>query len=74
MLSMSQRAPGYRLNSQVPPTFSALSRTVAFIPSCRSRCSIEAGEAGADDDRLEASRTRHGRKSAPHVPGSSLIL
>ena len=40
MLSMSHRAPGYRLNSQVPPTFSAISRTRVRIPSCRSRCSM----------------------------------
>src|SRR5947209_2015960 len=40
MLSMSHRAPGYRLNSQVPPTFSAISSTRVRIPSCRSRCSM----------------------------------
>src|ERR1700757_2047687 len=40
MLSMSHRAPGYRLNSQVPPTFSALSSTRVRIPSCRSRCNM----------------------------------
>ena len=39
MLSMSQRAPGYRLYSQVPPTFSAISSTRVRSPSCRSRCS-----------------------------------
>ena len=40
MLSISQRAPGYRLNSQVPPTFSAFSSTWTRIPSSRSRCSM----------------------------------
>ena len=39
MLSMSQRAPGYRLNNQVPPTLSALSSTTTRKPSSRSRCS-----------------------------------
>ena len=33
MLSMSQRAPGYRLNSHVPPTFSAFSKIRACTPS-----------------------------------------
>src|ERR1700722_16968388 len=40
MLSMSQRAPGYRLYNQVPPTFSAISSTRVRSPSCRSRCSV----------------------------------
>src|SRR5947209_14410854 len=40
MLSMSHRAPGYRLNSQVPPTFAAFSSTRVRSPSCRSRCSM----------------------------------
>src|SRR5271157_2431293 len=40
MLSMSHRAPGYRLNSHVPPTFSALSSTRVRIPSCRRQCSM----------------------------------
>ena len=39
MLSMSHRAPGYRLNNQVPPTFSAISSTRVRTPSSRSRCS-----------------------------------
>jgi hypothetical protein len=39
MLSMSHRAPGYRLNSHVPPTFSAISSTRVRTPSSRSRCS-----------------------------------
>ena len=39
MLSMSHRAPGYRLNSHVPPTFSAISSTRTRTPSSRSRCS-----------------------------------
>src|ERR1700736_6611767 len=39
MLSMSHRAPGYRLNSHVPPTFSAISSTLARTPISRSRCS-----------------------------------
>ena len=60
MLSMSQRAPGYRLNSQVPPTFSAASSTCTRSPSSRSRCSAyRPGEAGADHDRVEPLRRRH---------------
>jgi hypothetical protein len=35
---------------------------------------VEARESGADHDHVKASRTGHGHKSAPHVPGYSLIL
>src|SRR4029079_14548048 len=36
---MSQRAPGYRLQHQVPPTSPASSSTIAVKPALRNRCS-----------------------------------
>jgi hypothetical protein len=44
MLSMSQRAPGYRLTAQVPPTSPAFSRTRVRRPRPRSRCSAYSPE------------------------------
>src|ERR1700761_8068115 len=64
MLSMSQRAPGYRLTSQVPPTFSALSRTSVRTPSSRSRCSMYKPENPAP--MMIASNRA--------VPGTGLVL
>mgnify|MGYP001119617708 CR=1 FL=1 len=40
MLTMSQRAHGYRFQYHVPPTSSAASYTFAVNPSPRSRCSM----------------------------------
>src|ERR1022692_1135939 len=36
---MSQRAPGYRFQYQVPPTSPAASNTLVDMPSCRRRYS-----------------------------------
>ena len=36
---MSQRAPGYQFQYQVPPTSEAVSKTTVVKPSCRRRCS-----------------------------------
>ena len=55
MLSMSQRAPGYRLNNHVPPTLSARSMITALQPELSQPMQrIQAGEPGTDDDRVEA--------------------
>jgi len=44
MLSMSQRAPGYLLNNQVPPTAAAFSSTQVRSPRSRSSCSMYSPE------------------------------
>ena len=62
MLSMSHRAPGYRLNSHVPPTFSAVSSTSVRTPSSRSRCSAYNPEKPAP---ITSASTR---RAAPAMP------
>ena len=55
MLSMSQRAPGYRLNNQVPPTSSArLDDDGPQAELAQPMQRIETGEPGTDHDRVEA--------------------
>ena len=63
MLSMSHRAPGYRLKSQVPPTFSAISSTPGAYPELSQPIQhVQAGESGADHESVEGClrATRHG--------------
>jgi hypothetical protein len=75
MLSMSQRAPGYRLNNHVPPTFSATSRARVRTPSSRNLCNAYRPEKPAPIT-IASTRAELGMVTSRHLTfrGRCLLL